>query len=414
MAVTYAGTLALANLMLTGCRYQASISDTTDFDDGSVQGAEGQSALAQREQPVPTVEELLEIRVTALLDEMSLEHRVAQMFIVRPEYIVDGVGVVVQAGEQTREALKNCPVGGLIYFSQNLVDTEQAKAMLANTIQYGLEANGIPPFLCVDEEGGTVSRIGGNPGFDAINVGDMADIGASGDPELARSMARYVAEYLKPLGFNVDFAPVCDVANNPESDTMRWRSFGDDPNLVARMVAAQVEGFLQGGMMCSAKHFPGIGAAVGDSHNVGITSSQTAEGLLAFELVPFESAIQAGVPFVMVGHISLPLLTGDATPACLSPSVVQGILRDQLGYEGLIVTDSLGMAAVDDYYTVEESAVAVLQAGCDIVLLPADLDAAISGVLVAINAGELDEERIGQSVRRILRTKLTFMEEHFR
>jgi beta-N-acetylhexosaminidase len=167
---------------------------------------------------------------------------------------------------------------------------------------------------------------------------------------------------------------------------------------------------LENGLLCCAKHFPGIGSAVGDSHDSSISSAQSIEELHAVELVPFESAIQAGVPFVMVGHISVPALTGDITPASLSPQVIQELLREELGYQGLIITDSLAMAAVSDYYSAGEVAVRVLQAGGDIVLLPADFESALSGVLAALDDGTLSEDRIDQSVRRILRTKLEFIE----
>jgi beta-N-acetylhexosaminidase len=316
---------------------------------------------------------------------------------------------VTQADGQTQEALRRWPVGGLVYFAQNLIDTEQAKAMLDSTLRYGLDSNGIPPFLCVDEEGGTVSRIGGKVGFDAADVGDMADIGASGDPALAKSAASALAGYLKPLGFNVDFAPVCDIANNPDSDTMRQRSFGESPDRVARMAAAQVEGFLEHGMLCCAKHFPGIGSALGNSHNAGITSARSIEDLHELELLPFVSAIRAGVPFVMVGHLSLPAVTGDDTPASLSPTVVQGLLREEIGYEGLIITDALRMGAIGE----EKSAVLALEAGCDIALMPPSLEVALGDVHAALDAGRLSEERIDQSVRRILRTKLEFMGDSF-
>jgi beta-N-acetylhexosaminidase len=339
---------------------------------------------------------------------MSLEHKVAQLFVVRPESMVDAE-TVTRADGQTREALRRWPVGGLVYFAQNLIDAEQTKAMLDDTLRHGLESNDIPPFLCVDEEGGAVSRIGGNVGFDVANVGDMADIGASDDPALAKSAASAIGGYLKPLGFNVDFAPVCDIVNNPDSGTMRRRSFGDDPDRVARMAAAQVEGLLEHGMLCCAKHFPGIGSATGNSHDAGITSARSAEDLREVELLPFVSAIRAGVPFVMVGHLSLPAVTGDDAPASLSPTVVQGLLREEMGYEGLIITDSLEMGAVDE----EENAVLALGAGCDIVLMPPSLEQAINGVRAALDMGRLSEERIDRSVRRVLRTKLEFMGNSF-
>ena len=357
---------------------------------------------------MPTDDELLNFKINKTIREMSLEHRVAQLFIVRPESL-DGANATTQAGGQAREFLKRWPVGGVLYFAKNLINTTQTTSMLATTMQYALESNGIPPFLCVDEEGGTVSRIGGNSGFGVANVGDMAVVGASNDPERAANVAARIASYLKPLGFNVDFAPVCDIANNPNSNTMRQRAFGSSPEVVARMAAAQVEAFLESGMLCSAKHFPGIGSAVGDSHEARITSWQSIEELRKTELVPFVSAIDAGVPFVMAGHLSVPSITGGNIPASLSYDVIQKLLREELEYEGLIITDSLEMGAVDDYSQGDESAVLALTAGCDIVLLPANFEAAINRVLGAIQRGDISEDRINQSLYRILRTKFVAM-----
>ncbi|MDR2721607.1 MAG: glycoside hydrolase family 3 protein, partial [Coriobacteriaceae bacterium] len=403
LALSGCGAVTLGGFLLVGCTGSSQSSAPNTLQEPPTEKP------FDAETQTPTDEEQLNRKVNEMLDAMSLEQKVAQLFIVRPESIF-GADPVIQAGEQTREALKQRPVGGIIYFGQNLIDTAQTTTMLANTRKYGLEANGIPPFLCVDEEGGTVSRIGGNAGFGIANVGDMANVGSGNSPELAKSIAVKIAEYLTPLGFNVDFAPVCDVANNPYSDVMRERSFGDNPDTVARMAQAQVEGFLESGMLCSAKHFPGIGAAVNDSHEAMITSNQTIEALHEAELAPFKAAIEARVPFVMVGHLSLPAITGSDIPASLSSEVVQKLLREDLGYEGLIITDSLGMGAIYEFYNDDEVAVRALAAGCDIALMPADFDAAFQGVLDALETDILNEERLNASVRRVLRTKLKMLE----
>ncbi|WP_165052114.1 MULTISPECIES: glycoside hydrolase family 3 protein [unclassified Adlercreutzia] len=352
------------------------------------------------------------LSVDARLASMTLEEKVAQLFVVRPESLT-GVEVVTQAGEATRSALMRRPVGGLVYFAQNLLDTAQTTEMLSSTFAYAVEAGGIPPFLGVDEEGGTVSRIGGNAGFGIANVGDMCAVGATGDANQAYAVAQEIARYLTPLGFNVDFAPVCDIANNPASDTMALRSFGSTPELVASMASAQVEGFSDGGIMCCAKHFPGIGAAVGDSHDQSIYSYKTRAEIEDVELVPFRAAMEAGVPLVMVGHLSMPSITGDDTPASISRDIVQGILRDELGYDGVVTTDSLAMSAAADLYDSAECAVRALEAGCDIPLMPADFEGAYQGVLAAVASGRLTEQRIDQSVRRILKAKAAAMPEYF-
>lgn len=350
----------------------------------------------------------VERKITEMINGMSEHDKLCQLFVITPESLT-GTGTVIQAGDATREALASFPVAGLAYFAQNLIDEGQTTQMLHNTFNYGMAANGIPPFLCVDEEGGTVVRVGGKNGFSARNVGDMADIGATGDPERAEEAAEYIGEYLTPLGFNTDFAPVCDVANNPNSDTMRARSFGSDAELVAQMVAAQVEGFEEADILCCAKHFPGIGAAVGDSHDSRITYNGMLNQLEATELVPFKAAIAAGVPMVMVGHLSLPAIVGNDTPACLSSTIVTDILRTNLLFDGIAITDSLSMGAVGEYYTTEEAAVMALQAGCDLLLMPEDFPAALGAVDAALKDGRLTWDRIDASLRRILRVKI----DHF-
>ena len=346
----------------------------------------------------------LEEQVSAKLAEMSLEQKVAQLFVVRPESLT-GVGQVIAAGEATKAALEKMPVGGIVYFADNLQDTDQTVEMLSNTMKYGEEVNGLPLFLCVDEEGGTVSRVGGNPGFGVDNVGDMCDVGATGDTDHAYEVAKHIGTYLQYLGFNVDFAPDADIANNPDG-TMGLRSFGSTADVVAPMVAAQVRGFEDGGVLCSAKHFPGIGGALGDSHDGRIYSEKTLDEIRAEELRPFEAAMEEDVPFVMVGHLSMPTITGDNDPASMSSEIVTDLLRNELGYQGIIITDSMGMGAATDSLSVERLGVEPLKAGVDMVLMPADLEAAYQGVLDAVAAGELTEERIDASVTRVLTLKL--------
>lgn len=336
---------------------------------------------------------------------MTLEQKVAQLFIVTPEALVEGVSQVTQAGDMTREGVTAHPVGGIVYFAQNLLDPEQTTTMLANVKQFYADAGNVAPFIAVDEEGGTVVRVADNEAFGAQDVGDASALGSAGDTEAAKRAAEQIADYLMPLGFNLDFAPVADVVDPLRSDTMGLRSFSSDAAVAADMVRAEVEGFRDKKMLCCAKHFPGIGAAAGDSHEGAITIEATNEELETVDLVPFRAAIEAGVPMIMVGHVSLPNIVGDSTPAPLSSAVVQGMLRDSLGYTGIIVTDSLSMGAITDYYTPAEAAVAALKAGCDIPLMPERLDEAHQGVLSAVQVGELTEERLDESLTRILTAK---------
>lgn len=392
--------LAGGSLALSGCAGDGSngTGGPTGVDGSGGEGAgDGQNPEAAAVAARAAVDE----RIGA----MTLEQKVAQLFIVTPEALVEGVSQVTQAGDMTREGVTAHPVGGIVYFAQNLLDPEQTTTMLANVKQFYADAGNVAPFIAVDEEGGTVVRVADNEAFGAQDVGDASALGSAGDTEAAKRAAEQIADYLMPLGFNLDFAPVADVVDPLRSDTMGLRSFSSDAAVAADMVRAEVEGFRDKKMLCCAKHFPGIGAAAGDSHEGAITIEATNEELETVDLVPFRAAIEAGVPMIMVGHVSLPSIVGDSTPAPLSSAVVQGMLRDSLGYTGIIVTDSLSMGAITNYYTPAEAAVAALKAGCDVPLMPERFDEAYQGVLNAVQAGELTEERIDESLIRILAAK---------
>lgn len=392
--------LAGGSLALSGCAGDGSngTGGPTGVDGSGGEGAgDGQNPEAAAVAARAAVDE----RIGA----MTLEQKVAQLFIVTPEALVEGVSQVTQAGDMTREGVTAHPVGGIVYFAQNLLDPEQTTTMLANVKQFYADAGNVAPFIAVDEEGGTVVRVADNEAFGAQDVGDASALGSAGDTEAAKRAAEQIADYLMPLGFNLDFAPVADVVDPLRSDTMGLRSLSSDAAVAADMVRAEVEGFRDKKMLCCAKHFPGIGAAAGDSHEGAITIEATNEELETVDLVPFRAAIEAGVPLIMVGHVSLPNVVGDGTPAPLSSAIVQGILRDSLGYTGVVATDSLSMGAITNYYSPAEAAVAALKAGCDVPLMPERFDEAYQGVLSAVQVGELTEERLDESLTRILTAK---------
>lgn len=345
-------------------------------------------------------------QVEEYMESMTLEEKTAQLFIVLPESLMEGVDCVTAAGETTRKAIHEIPVGGFIYLSRNLKSESQVKSMLENTQNYSMERLGLPAFLCVDEEGGSVTRIGGREGFDVPVIGDMADIGASGDVEKARKVGENMGTYLSRMGFNVDFAPVADVWSNPENQVVKRRSFGADPRLVSEMASAVSKGLHSKGVLSVYKHFPGHGATAGDTHKGYAYTEKTREEIKECELIPFQRGIEEKVPFIMAGHLSLPGLTGDDTPASLSPAVIGDLLRRDMGYDGIVVTDALNMGAVVQQYSSQEAAVKALKAGVDILLMPYDFKAAYRGVLEAVERGELSEARIDESVRRILRVKI--------
>lgn len=351
--------------------------------------------------PVDPYEE----QAAGIVAGMSLEDKLAQMFVITPNALT-GYSSVTAAGDTTREAYNSRPVGGIIYMGANLTDPEQTKTMLSNMQAIARERTGLPIFLCVDEEGGSVARIASNSAFSVTDVGKMSDIGATGDTQNAYNAGAVIGTYLTDLGFNVDFAPVADVLTNPENTVIGDRSFGSDPQLVAGMVTSELQALSDMGVYGAVKHFPGHGGTTEDSHEGAATTERALEEMMQSELVPFQSAIDAGVPFVMVGHISVPNVTGTDVPATLSSYMVTDVLRGRMGYRGIIITDAMDMGAITDNYNSDAAAVTAVVAGVDMILMPDDYETAYNGLLTAVQEGTISEERINESVIRIVRAKL--------
>lgn len=351
-------------------------------------------------EPEPSEEELLDMRAQEILGAMTLDEKIYQLFFVTPK-LLTGEENVTEFSDLMKETLDKKPVGGIILFNENIISKEQVKSLnsdIENNAKFGI-------LVSVDEEGGSVARLGNaNIGFPSFS--HMAEIGATGDVSKAYEVGASLAQSLKELNFNMDFAPVADIITNPENTVVKKRSFGSDENLVSDMVAAEVKGFIDNDVICSLKHFPGHGNTEADSHKGMAVSNCDLETLRERELIPFKAGIEAGAETVMVGHISLPNIIGDDTPATLSPQIVTDLLRQELGFKGVIITDSMQMGAVADYYTPEEAAVKALLAGNDMILMPTDLDRAFNGILTAVQNGEISEDRIDESVRRILILKL--------
>lgn len=342
-----------------------------------------------------------EMRVRDMMSSMTPEDKVSQLFIVRPEQLT-GVDVAIQAGETTRACLEKRPVGGVIYFKQNIIDEQQLRTMIENTKSYSR----YPIFIAVDEEGGTlVSRIANHEAFSVEDVPDMQAVGASGDYDEAYRIGQTIGGYLHELGFNLDFAPVADVLTDPNNTAIGVRSFGPDPAVDAEMTACVVRGLKEQGVNAVLKHFPGHGGTVGDSHWEAVTNERTLEQLEETEFVPFTAGIAAGADCVMAGHIILPQAAGDGLPATLSPVIITDILRGKLGFDGVVITDSMQMEAITKYYPPEEAAVRAIQAGVDMILDPEDFDRAYTGLLNAVQNGAISEERLDESVYRILLCK---------
>ncbi len=358
-----------------------------------------------------TREEQERQEIMDMIDGMTPEEKAAQLFVVTPETIT-GVSQVVAAGETTKEAINTYPVAGFVYLSQNLQDETQVKEMLSGVQSFSEERIGLPMFLCLDEEGGTVARVAGNEAFNVTDIGNMSDLGATGDTEAALDAGSTVGAYLKALGFNVDFAPVADVLADPDYELLKDRAFGSDPALVADMTLAFSKGLLSEGVQSVYKHFPGHGAASGDSHEGYVEVTKTMDALEAEDLLPFKKGIGGSSPWIMVGHIATPKATGNDLPATMSKEIITDLLRNKMGFDGIVITDALEMDAIAANYSSAEAAVAALQAGVDLLLMPADFYEAYQGVLDAMASGTLSEDRVNESLFRIIRARKALQEDN--
>ena len=350
------------------------------------------------EEPEPTEEDYLEEIVEACISAMPVEDKVAQLFMVTPESLT-GANKVTQAGEKTQEVLNQYRVGGFVYFGDNLVDKEQVTNMLSATAGYNL----YDMFFAIDEEGGKVSRVQKSK-IEVPEVGNMSEIGATGDANKAYEAGKTIGQYLRELGFNVDFAPVADVVTATDKATIGDRSFGSDPAVVGQMVQKCAEGIQENGVSACLKHFPGLGDTTTDSHEERVVIEKSLEELQATDFVAFKDAIDAGVDFVMVSHATA---TGidEVYPSSLSKKVITEQLRDYLGYDGIVITDAFNMKAITEYYTTEEACVKAIKAGADMILMPENFEAGYNAVLEAVKDGSISEERIDESLKRIFRVK---------
>ena len=369
-----------------------------DSTDDTAAGDDADTGGSDQDKPAAGVQEIL--------DDMTLEEKVCQLFMITPEALT-GVETATQAGQATQKAYDKYPVGGIIYFSKNLKNPDQTKSMLAKTQEYAQERTCIPVFLSVDEEGGQVARVGRNSAFGVEKIGNMSDVGAGGDTQEAYRIGTVIGSYLKDLGVNMDAAPDTDVLTNPQNEVVKYRSFGSDPQLVAEMAEAELKGLNEEGIIGMYKHFPGHGGTTADSHEGYVYVDDTLEELENGAFVPFKDGIANDIRVIMVSHIAAPNVTGDNTPATLSKKLTTDILREDLGFDGMVITDALNMGAITEQYGSANAAVAALNAGADMLLMPADFQSAYKGVLDAVADGTLTEERIDESVARILEVKLT-------
>ena len=340
------------------------------------------------------------------LAKMRTEQKVAQLFVVKLEELDGSQGGYYEFRKCTKgmkTTLSQIPVGGVVLFSRN-ISTRKKTSKLIQRLQVNSQT---PLFVTVDEEGGSVARIASNKKMKTTKFPTAESIGKTKDGEYVYNMGRTIAREIRALGFNVNFAPVADVKTSDLNTEIGERSFGSDPGKVSDMVAAFVQGSQERGVCATLKHFPGQGATAGDSHDGAVSTDKSLDDLLANELVPFQQAVNNGASFVMVGHISAPAVTGDDTPASLSSVMVTDVLRNQLGFHGVVITDAMNMGAVTGTYSSADAAVTAIQAGVDMILMPEDFQSAYQGVMDAVTGGTITEDRINESVARIIKVKLT-------
>ena len=288
-----------------------------------------------------------------LLAAMTLEEKIGQLFIIRPESLDSTLtpeqvhstrDYGVQAlTEEMAAQLSKYPAGGIVFFGKNIAGPEQLEAFLSGLKQ----ASDLPLMICTDEEGGSVSRIANAAGFQVQKFDGAEAIGATGDPHEAYHMGQVIGAYLNRYGFNLDFAPVADINSDLEHIIIGPRAFGSDAQTVSSMVNAMIDGLHDGGVMACIKHFPGHGAASGDSHDGYVELDKSWEELLQCELIPFIGALEK-TDLVMAAHIATPNVTNDGLPASLSHTMLTEKLRGELGYDGVIITDALAMIDIDN------------------------------------------------------------------
>ena len=348
--------------------------------------------------------------VEAQLAKMTLREKVGQMFFVRMETLDTTLhwtaysdlqeNHILEVNKTMRDVNEKYPIGGLILYAWNIDD----EAQLAKLIPQIRALNG-NPLLCIDEEGGRVSRLANNPNFNVKKYESMAAIGATGDPKNAYECGNTIGTYLKHYGFDIDFAPVADVNTNPENIIIGQRAFSDKPEVAAGMVTNYLQGLKDAGITGCIKHFPGHGDTKADTHFGYASTQKTWAEMMDCEMVTFKAGIKWGCQLIMTAHIGAPKVTGSDIPSTLSSVVLQDKLRGELGYQNIIITDGMEMGAITKQFSSAEAAVRSIEAGVDIVLGPKNLVEAFDAVIDAVNKGSISEERINQSVRRILKLK---------
>ncbi|MFB8765710.1 glycoside hydrolase family 3 protein [Nocardiopsis alba] len=354
----------------------------------------GSSPEDNEQNPGASAEPFEPVLAPRLLAEMDLDDKIGQLLVLSAQGTT---------AEENASLIETHHPGGLIYFDANLDDAEQIARMSAGVQEIAAEqGQGVPLFLGIDQEQGRVVRMPVGTLFP-----DAMAVGATGDTELAALRAATTANELTAVGINLNYAPDADVNTDPNNPVIGIRSFGSDPDAVAEMVLAEADAYAENGVVPVAKHFPGHGDTDVDSHSGLPVIDLPRDRWEVEHLPPFRAAVEAGIDSIMTAHVLMPGLETDEDPdpATLSPTLIDGILRDELGYDGVVTTDALNMDGVRQRHSDGEVAVRVIEAGVDQLLMPPNPEEAVAAIHEAVESGRIDEERIDRSVLRILTLK---------
>lgn len=333
-----------------------------------------------------------------LLEQMSLHEKLCQMVILSPDTLT-GESPTLEVDEAAKTALEQYPVSGFSFSQQNISTREQTAAMLHDFQEHAK----IGLFFSVDEEGGTVWRVMGNEKMGTPRLQSMFSYKDAGGVT-AYENAQTIAQELSVLGFNLNFAPVADVWSNPSNTVIGKRAYSDSFTQAAELIPQAVNGFHAGGILCTLKHFPGHGSTTGDSHEGAAIIRRSMEQLRAEELPVFQAGIRAGADMVMIGHLIVQEAS-EQEPATFSYAIVTELLREELGFDGVVITDALGMGALAEYNEVTRCQKAIM-AGCDILLGMTQPEETLSQLQQLVQDNEIPESRIDESVLRILKLKI--------
>ena len=387
--------LAAAVTMMAGCGKSRS---KDSGKDGKSASEESSTESAGDTGEIDDI--MMEHLIEKAMNNMTLEQKIGQMFIVCTDSL--DFDAETQLTGPAEETLKKYQPGGVILFSFNLKDRQQT----ARFIDDMQARSKIPLFIAVDEEGGNVARVAGTEGMNTTVFPPMAEVGRRGDLKEARKVGTTIGQDLSQLGFNLDFAPVADVMTNESNTEIGDRSFGSDPKLVSDMVSEVVQGLQSQGVSATLKHFPGQGDSGEDTHRGYVNLDTSIDRLRDVEFVPFEGGIRAGADLVMVSHVAVSNITQNEVPASLSSLMVKDILREELQFDNIIITDAMNMKVITKFYDPAQAAVMAVQAGNDMILMPDDFQEAYSGILEAVEEGDLSERAINDAAERIITVKI--------